>query len=74
MGAAVVFMVSAAALPVLFPGAGYFPFPYGDLVAVLAISAIIASPLLGTPAVLRLGAVLYGAHERGPVPGAHPDG
>ncbi len=59
LGAAVVFMVSAAALPVLFPGAGYFPFPYGDLVAVLAISAIIASPLLGTPGVLRLGAALY---------------
>jgi hypothetical protein len=53
-------MVSTAALPVLFPGAGYFPFPYGDLVAVLAISAIIASPVLSTPPVLRLGAVLYG--------------
>jgi hypothetical protein len=61
IAAAIVFMVSTAALPVLFPGAGYFPFPYGDLVAVLAISAIIASPVLSTPPVLRLGAVLYGA-------------
>ena len=60
IAAALVFMVSTAALPVLFPGAGYFPFPYGDLVAVLAISAIIASPVLSTPPVLRLGAVLYG--------------
>ena len=58
--ATIVFMVSTAALPLLFPGAGYFPFPYGDVVAVLAISAIIASPVLSTPPVLRLGAVLYG--------------
>ncbi len=61
IGAASIVMVSTAALPVLFPGAGYFPFPYGDLVAVLAISAVIASPLLGTPTVLRMGALLYGA-------------
>jgi hypothetical protein len=61
IGAAVVVMASAAALPVLFPGAGYFPFPFGDLVAVVAISAVIASPLLNMPAVLRVGALLYGA-------------
>jgi len=61
IGAATMVMASTAALPLLFPGAGYFPFPFGDLVAVLAISAVIASPLLGTPAVLRVGALLYGA-------------
>jgi hypothetical protein len=61
IGAAASVMVSSAALPVLFPGAGYFPFPFGDLVAVLAISALVASPVLGTPPVLRVGALLYGA-------------
>ncbi len=61
IGAAPVVMASSAALPLLFPGAGYFPFPYGDLVSVLAISAVIASPVLATPPVLRVGALLYGA-------------
>jgi hypothetical protein len=61
IGAAAVVMASTAALPVLFPGAGYFPFPFGDLVAILAICAVIASPILATPPVLRVGAALYAA-------------
>jgi hypothetical protein len=61
IGAAAVVMASTAALPVLFPGAGYFPFPVGDLVAILALCAVMASPVLATPRAVRVGAVLYAA-------------
>ncbi len=36
--------VSAAALPLVFPGPGYFPFGFGDLVVVLAICGLLAGP------------------------------
>ena len=42
-----------------FSGPGYFPFPYGDLVAVLAVCALLASPLLATPRPVRAAALLY---------------
>jgi hypothetical protein len=61
IGAAAVVMASTAVLPVVFPGAGYFPFPFGDLLAVIAISAVIASPFLAAPRVLQVGALLYAA-------------
>ena len=61
IGAAAIVMASTAALPVLFPGAGHFPFPFGDLLAILALCAVIASPILGAPRALRVGAFAYGA-------------
>jgi hypothetical protein len=59
IGAAALVMVNAAALPLLFPGPGYFPFPYGDLVAVLGVCGLLASPLLATPRPVRVAALLY---------------
>lgn len=59
IGAAVLVMANAAALPLLFPGPGYFPFPYGDLVAVLCVCGLLASPLLATPRPVRVAAFLY---------------
>ena len=59
IGAAALVMASAAALPLLFPGPGRFPFPYGDLVAVLSVCALLASPLLDTPRPVRAAALLY---------------
>jgi hypothetical protein len=52
-------MVSAAALPLVFPGPGHFPFPYGDFLAVLSVCALLASPLLATPRPVRAAALLY---------------
>jgi hypothetical protein len=54
-------MTSTAACPLLFPGPGYFPFFSGDLVMVLAICALMASPVLATSKAVRAGALLYGA-------------
>jgi hypothetical protein len=59
--AGAVILASTAALPLAFAAPGYFFFPVGDLVVVLAISALLASPLLGAPHAVRVGAVLYGA-------------
>ncbi len=54
-------LVSTAALPIAFPGAGYFPFNFGDLLVILAICALLASPLLQAARPVRASAVLYGA-------------
>jgi hypothetical protein len=59
IGVAALVMANAAALPLLFPGPGRFPFPYGDLVAVLSVCALLASPLLATPRPVRAAALLY---------------
>ena len=59
IGAAALVMANAAALPLVFPGPGVFPFPYGDLVAVLSVCALLASPLLSTPRPVRAAALLY---------------
>jgi hypothetical protein len=61
IGAAALVMANSAALPLLFPGPGRFPFPYGDLVAVLSVCALLASPLLATPRPVRVAAFLYAA-------------
>ena len=53
-------LACTAALPLVFPGAGYFPFGQGDLAVVLLISALLATPLLRPPLALRAGACLYG--------------
>ena len=53
--------VSTAALPLIFPGPGYFPFGVGDLVVVLAICGLLASPLVRAARQVRAAAVLYGA-------------
>ena len=53
--------VSTAALPIIFPGPGYFPFGVGDLVVVLAICGLLASPLVSAARQVRAAAVLYGA-------------
>jgi hypothetical protein len=62
---AAVVLAGTAALPVLFPGAGYFPFQVGDLVAVLAVCALLTAPALAAPAAVRVGAGLYGAVSLG---------
>jgi hypothetical protein len=59
--AGVVVLLSTAALPLLFPAPGYFPFEFGDLVVVLAICALLASPPLRVSRPVRVAAVLYGA-------------
>jgi hypothetical protein len=59
--AGVLVFVSTAALPLIFPGPGYFPFGFGDLVVVLAICALLASPPLRAARPLRAGALLYAA-------------
>ena len=50
-----------AALPLLFPGPGYFPFGFGDLVVTLAICALMACPPVVSSRPVRVGAVLYAA-------------
>ncbi len=50
-----------AALPLLFPGPGYFPFGFGDLVVTLAICALLACPPVVSSRPVRVGAVLYAA-------------
>ena len=57
--------VSTAALPLVFPGPGYFPFGVGDLVVVLAICGLLASPLVRAARQVRATAVLYGAVSTG---------
>ena len=52
--------VAAAAGPLLFPGPGYFPFGFGDLLVVLVICALLAGPLLQAARPVRAGAVIYG--------------
>lgn len=64
LAAALVFVATAAA-PLLYPGPGYFPFPFSDLIVVLAICALLASPLPGAALSVRVGAVLYGAASIG---------
>lgn len=49
----------AAALPLLFPSPGYFPFEFSDAIVVLAIAALLAAPGLGTPVTVRLCAGIY---------------
>ena len=56
----VVVLASAGMLPIIFPGPGDFPFNGGDLLVVLAIAALLASPLLSPPRQVRVAAVLYG--------------
>ena len=53
-------LASTAALPLIFPGAGYFPFPVGDMVVVVVIAAALAAPLLRAPPAVRVGAAIYG--------------
>jgi hypothetical protein len=53
--------VSTAALPLVFPGPGYFPFGLGDLLVVLAICGLLASPLLRAARPVRVAAVVYAA-------------
>ncbi|MGH9105702.1 MAG: hypothetical protein ACRDZX_07680 [Acidimicrobiales bacterium] len=50
----------SAALPLLFPGPGYFPFELSEAVVVVAICALLAGPWLGAHLAVRAGAVLYG--------------
>ncbi len=50
-----------AALPLLFPGPGYFPFGFGDLVVTLAICGLLACPPVVSSRPVRFGAVLYAA-------------
>ena len=52
-------LASTAALPLIFPGPGYFPFGFGDLVVTVAICGLLAWPLLVTSRAVRVGAVLY---------------
>jgi hypothetical protein len=52
-------LVAAGALPVIFPGPGYFPFEVGDLIVVVAISAFPLYPPLRVPRAVRAGALLY---------------
>ena len=59
--AGVLVFVSTAALPLLFPGPGYFPFALPDLIVVLAICALLASPPLQATRPVRVAAALYGA-------------
>jgi hypothetical protein len=59
--ASVVTIVSTAALPLIFPGAGSFPFGFADFLVVLAICALLASPLLQASRPVRLAALIYGA-------------
>ena len=59
--AGVLVFASTAALPLLFPGPGYFPFGLADLLVVLAICALLASPPLRATRPVRAAAVLYGA-------------
>ena len=54
-------IASTAALPLVFPGAGYFPFGLVDFLVVLAICALLASPLLQASRPVRVGALIYGA-------------
>jgi hypothetical protein len=61
IAAAILVMTSTAACPLLFPGPGYFPFFSGDLIMVLVICAVVASPVLPTSEAVRAGALLYGA-------------
>ncbi len=53
--------VSTAALPLIFPAPGYFPFGFGDLVVVLAICALLASPPLQASRPVQAVALLYAA-------------
>jgi hypothetical protein len=48
-----------AALPLVFPGPGYFPFGFGDLVVTLAICGLLACPLVVSSRPVRLAAALY---------------
>jgi len=48
-----------AALPLLFPGPGYFPFGFGDLVVTLAICGLLACPPVVASRPIRAGAFLY---------------
>jgi hypothetical protein len=50
-----------AALPLLFPGPGYFPFGFGDLLVTLAICGLLAWPPFVSSGPVRVAAVLYGA-------------
>ena len=52
---------STAALPLIFPGPGYFPFGFGDLVVTVAICGLLAWPLVVSSRAVRVGAVLYAA-------------
>jgi hypothetical protein len=60
LAAALVFVATAAA-PLLFPGPGYFPFGVADLIVVLAICALLASPLVRAARAVRFAAVIYAA-------------
>lgn len=67
-------LLSTALFPIIFPGPGYFPFGFGDLVAVLAICALLASPLLGASRPVRTGAAVYGAVSLGLFAAPNPVG
>jgi hypothetical protein len=58
-GAAV--LGASAALPLLFPVPGYFPFIGSDLVVVVVVSSLLALPWLDAPVAVRAVALLYAA-------------
>jgi hypothetical protein len=58
-------LVCTAALPLLFPGPGYFPFGFGDLVVTVAICGLLACPLVVSSRAVRVGAVVYAAASVG---------
>ncbi|HUB69895.1 MAG TPA: hypothetical protein VL984_05695 [Acidimicrobiales bacterium] len=55
--AATALLAATVFLPLVFGQAGYFPFPYGDLLAVLGVCTYLALPWV--PKTVRAGAVLY---------------
>ncbi len=59
-GAGVFVLAASAALPLAFPGAGYFPFSFSEAAVVVLIAAVLASPWLRAPTAVRVAAVLYG--------------
>ena len=65
MLAGVLTLVSTAALPLVFPGAGYFPFGLVDFLVVLAICGLLASPFLQASRPVRVAALIYGAVSTG---------
>jgi hypothetical protein len=58
---AAVSMVVVLALGAIFPGTGYFPFPWTGLVMTLLFCAVIASPLVRATTAVRIAALLYAA-------------
>ncbi len=58
---AVIPVAASAAIALLFPGTGMFPYPVGGLIWVLAACALFASPAFREAPALRVGAAAYAA-------------